>query len=290
METIEETKNESTEDKYTLLWVLTAIVVVIWIVSYFWLKDDTQRGTFGDMFGGVNALFSGLAFAGVIFTIFLQKRELGLQREELKATREEFVTQNDTLSKQRFENTFFQLLSLHHEIIDHMTIDNTQFEKREALRLANNIFGRELQSVLVTIKVNAQGVRYREPVIADTFRKQDELINLAYSRFNEKYDVILSHYFRNLYHIFKFIHLSQQISEREKHFYSSIVRAQLSPDELLLIMYNSLIDGLGYPNFLYLIREYNILKNLNFDKVSPIGITLFEEKLKIVPDPFSDHI
>jgi hypothetical protein len=47
------------------------------------------RGQVGDMFGAVNSLFSGLAFAGVILAIFLQREELALQREELKMTREE---------------------------------------------------------------------------------------------------------------------------------------------------------------------------------------------------------
>lgn len=36
------------------------------------------------MFGAVNSLFSGAAFAGITFTIFLQKRELQLQREEMR--------------------------------------------------------------------------------------------------------------------------------------------------------------------------------------------------------------
>ncbi|HXH11753.1 MAG TPA: hypothetical protein VNP04_18570 [Alphaproteobacteria bacterium] len=41
------------------------------------------------MFGSISALFSGLAFAGLIYAILLQKRELGLQREELELTRKE---------------------------------------------------------------------------------------------------------------------------------------------------------------------------------------------------------
>jgi len=41
------------------------------------------------MFGIVNALFSGLALAGVAYAILLQRRELSLQREELSMTREE---------------------------------------------------------------------------------------------------------------------------------------------------------------------------------------------------------
>jgi hypothetical protein len=41
------------------------------------------------MFGAVNTLFSGLALAGVVYAILLQRRELALQREELSMTREE---------------------------------------------------------------------------------------------------------------------------------------------------------------------------------------------------------
>ena len=86
------------------------------------------------MFGGVNALFSGLAFAGILIALYMQKHELELQREELSATREELKLQriamegqkkqleiqNKTSEKQRFENTFFQLLDLHHEIISNL--------------------------------------------------------------------------------------------------------------------------------------------------------------------------
>ncbi len=42
-----------------------------------------NAGVFGDSFGVLNSLFSGLAFAGVIITILLQRDELRLQREEL---------------------------------------------------------------------------------------------------------------------------------------------------------------------------------------------------------------
>ena len=41
------------------------------------------------MFGAINALFSGLAFGGVIYAILLQRKELALQREELALTRKE---------------------------------------------------------------------------------------------------------------------------------------------------------------------------------------------------------
>ena len=78
---------------YKPLLLLFAVILLIWIVSgfgtyHFFITWD-ERGTFGDMFGAINALFSGLAFAGVIYAIFLQRKELELQREELVLTREE---------------------------------------------------------------------------------------------------------------------------------------------------------------------------------------------------------
>ena len=44
---------------------------------------------FGDMFGSVNAFFSGLALFGLIYTLLMQKEELQLQRAELTLTRAE---------------------------------------------------------------------------------------------------------------------------------------------------------------------------------------------------------
>ena len=46
-------------------------------------------GLVGDTFGSINALFSGLAFAWLIYTIYLQRKELELSKEELKLTRDE---------------------------------------------------------------------------------------------------------------------------------------------------------------------------------------------------------
>ena len=78
------------------LWLLAKmifLVIIIWIASTilitFGLDNWADRGTFGDLFGAVNALFSGLAFAGLIYTIVLQKQDLELQRNEITLNRTE---------------------------------------------------------------------------------------------------------------------------------------------------------------------------------------------------------
>jgi hypothetical protein len=80
------------DDSFRPLMVFVVATLVICCgyaaIVLFTLEDWEKRGQFGDMFGGVNALFSGLAFAGVIYAILLQRRELALQREELRLSRE----------------------------------------------------------------------------------------------------------------------------------------------------------------------------------------------------------
>ncbi len=91
-----EKENDQHENKTDWILIVVPIlicllIITIWLVTRQNLKDldPVIRGTYGDMFGGVNALFSGLAFAGLIFTILLQRKELELQRQELIETREE---------------------------------------------------------------------------------------------------------------------------------------------------------------------------------------------------------
>jgi len=97
-------KQTTQKEHRTRLWVLVLILIVvtaIWGLSGWFLYPlgDVKRGTFGDMFGAVNSLFSGLAFAALIFTIFMQREELLLQRQELEYTRIE-LTRSATAQEQ----------------------------------------------------------------------------------------------------------------------------------------------------------------------------------------------
>ena len=55
----------------------------------FFVSEWSERGTFGDLFGAVNALFSGLAFAVLIYTIILQREEIKENRREIVLNRKE---------------------------------------------------------------------------------------------------------------------------------------------------------------------------------------------------------
>jgi hypothetical protein len=68
---------------------IVVIYLVMAITIYYSFENWEDRGVFGDSFGAVNALFSGLAFSALIYTVHLQRKELGLQRKELEMTRAE---------------------------------------------------------------------------------------------------------------------------------------------------------------------------------------------------------
>lgn len=72
-----------------LLLVITFVVVAYGFIIVFFIEKPEDRAVFGDMFGAINALISGFAFAGVIYAILLQRSELELQRKELQLTRTE---------------------------------------------------------------------------------------------------------------------------------------------------------------------------------------------------------
>ena len=93
-----------------LLFLLLALVVTLWLWIPEYLTTDlktvAEKGVYGDSYGSVTSLFTGLAFAGLLFTIFLQQREIKLQREdfltqleEMKLSRQESNRQTDIHEK-----------------------------------------------------------------------------------------------------------------------------------------------------------------------------------------------
>lgn len=227
--------------KWTAIKLFAAIVVMwvlCWLLIVSIIKSDDAwpiRGQFGDMFGSVNALFSGLAFAGIIITILLQGEELREQRNELRLTRKEFKLQNQTLSLQRFENTFFALLQSQNEIVK--LIEKNRENGRNALKVFYALF-----------LDNAKNSTSFKEVIR------------AYLKMYKTNEVSLSHYFRNLYHIILFI---DESTIETKYKYIRFIRATLSSNELTLLFYNCLSDN-GAAKFKPLIEKYKLLKNMDW--------------------------
>ena len=232
---------------------------MIFATCYFPGPED--RGQFGDMFGAVNALFSGLAFAGVIWAIILQKQELELQRKELEATRAELEgqrkqleAQDRTLQKQNFESSFFQLLSFHNEIVNSLKTQSWKGDDVEG-RICFYFFLEELRLIY-------------NPYPKTSSQIDD--IKGIYEQFLGRYQSSIGHYFRYLYNTIKFVDRHEFIKKfKDKKAYTNLIRAQLSSNELGLLFYNCLSDQGA--KFKDLVEKYALLEGMDFRK-------LFDEK------------
>lgn len=82
------------------------------------LESFQTFGVIGDFFGGTTVgLLSLASIILVIAAIVMQKEELALQRDEVRQTKEEYKITNQTMKKQQFETTFFNLIHLHHNLL-----------------------------------------------------------------------------------------------------------------------------------------------------------------------------
>lgn len=224
-----------------LILVVLAVILIVEASIFGWPND---ANSLGDSFGLANALFSGLAFAGVIIAILMQRDELGQQKEELALTRNVFV-------QQRFESSFFQMLTLHHEIVKAMEyaameiVDERDTHPEEVQYRGRACF----QSVYRNLKG-----WYDHKSSEDAQRGLEQAFMATY----RGTDTLLGHYFRNLYTMVSFV---DESGIHDKRTYTNIVRAQLSSYELTLLFYNCAV-GIGKKKFGPLVEKYGLLKNV----------------------------
>ncbi|WP_053990017.1 putative phage abortive infection protein [Mangrovimonas sp. TPBH4] len=257
-----------------------AAITFFSVIFYIFKNKDTEfeLNLLGDFLGGSVASIWSLAGLFLIYVAFLgQKQQLLNQqleimysqlevkytRLELAGQREEMATQNDTLLNQKFENTFFQLLTLFNGIVNSLDLRNGS---RVIISSGRDCFKTFYNSLRAETK-NAigQNTPFVSAPIIQTIKAYDKVYN------QNKSD--LSHYFRTIYHIFKFI--DDSTIENKKR-YASIVRAQLSSYEQVLLFYNC-IHSNGLKKFKPLIEQYAILKNLDEDLIlSPNHLNEYE--------------
>jgi len=208
-----------------LLIGVAVLFVALVFVAARWI--DLSSVKYGNAFTGVAAFFSALAFAVFLIALWLQKEELALQRKELEQTRaelkgqkEQLEAQNRTLTQQRFENTFFQLLSLYEKTAQTMPPD---------LAMRRSSFQRHFGSL---------GGTYTDTQRRGNIADGEQLIETVYREVDKNFPHELAGYFDTVHHLLKLVETS---SVEDKSFYAGILRAQLSKYELLLLFYHCLM-------------------------------------------------
>lgn len=250
-------------------------ICVVWLASfvliYFCIDGWDVRGQFGDLFGSVNALFSGLAFAGLVITIIQQRHDLQLQRQAIDQSKKDINQQNETMKIERFENTFFKMIEVQQSIVNDLYAADSHKEWVKQ----DDSSGRSANEVLTKDEYRGRNLFYYvfklcEHEIGNHIFPGSSMRPGLYSviKFRGKayFDdymttTMFDHYFRHLYTILKFIEENNRLEEAKQYQYATFVRATLSRYELVMLYYN----GFFHPKMKKLMERYCLLNNIRKD-------------------------
>lgn len=260
-----------------LSWIFVTMGMLSLIIAFYLFLFDSQNfipeGKFnleiGNQFGGFLAGFVGIFFTGTgTFLVFLTFEQ---QRNQFKIA--------------QFESSFFNLLS-HLQII----IEQISGPVKWANIQDYNVPGRrylyfqirelkELIKTKTTLLWNEQLDKIdleKYSKLSDSLLFEDkdmqnpvplnkelllEFIQEIYEEFYKSRYSYLSHYFRFVYHIIKFVHNSQ-IDQNEKQKYIDLFQSQMTSDELGLLLFNGL-GKIGNRKTYPLLEQYDFLSNLD---------------------------
>src|SRR5579871_422569 len=187
----------------------------------FWMRGRALLGNspnlqdlanYGSYLQGAVASLWALAGVFLILVAFLaQTRQLRQQDAELEAQQEQSRQQQESSTRQSFENLFFQLLNLQSKVASEFqaTIDapySGVASFKPLYRKFRENFARAIVDFEKTHKVKG---------IVPSLEMRREFVIAEYLVFYKPYQAELGHYFRNLYHIFKFIK-SSEFEHREQ--------------------------------------------------------------------------
>jgi hypothetical protein len=216
---------------------VVVLVALVGIAVVYWFPPGWKVDHAG-AYEGLGALFSGLAFIGVLYA-------LKYQRDQLEDQRKAIAQQQTEMEAQRFETSFFQLLKF-------------QRDSMQAMRVTigpDSTFGLVGSAAFRHVVENLSKrfvIVFVPPLEGEQLT---ETVNSSFEQacFSDKSD--FGHYFRTLYHLIEFVDKSPI---EDKAYYAHLVRAQLSTDEIALLFYNGLSEQGG--GFKPLIEKYALLK------------------------------
>lgn len=251
--------------------VICAVWLASFVLIYLFIDDWDVRGQFGDLFGSVNALFSGLAFAGLVITIIQQRHDLQLQGQAINQSKKDINQQNETMKIERFENTFFKMLEVQQSIVNDLYAADSHSEwvKQDE---PNGTFAKE---ILTKDEYRGRNLFYYVFVLCNhklanqifpnktSASGLSEVIKFRGKACFDDYmtTTMFDHYFRHLYTILKFIEENDWLGETKQYQYATFVRATLSRYELVMLYYN----GFFHPKMKKMMEKYCLLNNIRKD-------------------------
>ncbi|MEP6821946.1 MAG: putative phage abortive infection protein [Chthoniobacterales bacterium] len=202
------------------------------------------QGAAGSVFALASVLFIYVAFLGQRVQILLQQDELEMTNDDVAEQRLRLDQQVYLSRKQLFESSFFHLLAAHSRILEGITIPIGGGKEEVGRDCFTRWYGQFRKDVFPKAQLEDPG-------------SDSEVIERAFDRFYAFWRTDLGHYFRSLYNLTKFVKSADLPNPK---FYTNLVRAQMSDQEVLILFYNCLTTRGA--KFRPLVEEYALLKHL----------------------------
>jgi len=276
-------------DTFEVMAIFAIILGAIIMGLTFWLgtlNDINLTGKSADILdlseyigGLVGSLWS---LAGVLLfyaSLSSQKEDLERQKEllvkqidEVVAQTKEFRIQNEMAKEQKNEETFFQLLRFHNEIISTITIEQQEVDFVSGENISKLVEGRKAFVEYYDIYK-----RFFQEASESSYKQDEEglsrIFDKAYNSFYLEYQADLGHYFRNLYNLILFL---DSLKASQQSFYIGLLMAQLSNYELTLLFFHCLRTT--NKDFKLLVEKYAILDQVPKDEVTTMAQPLYDLK------------
>lgn len=255
---------------------LFASVVLFFFVDKFgigyWDTVEEWAQT-GDFFGGIlNPIFAFFSLILIAYTLFQNKNAIEQNKDALLTSNEELQLSRIEHSKsvdalkgqveqfnfQRFENTFFKMLSLQNEILSELEFNT------ESLSSSKN----PNKDSTCSRKVFGSILRW----IDGSFDESNPFDN--YDNFQVNENQVVGHYFRNLYQTLKFVD-EATLPDADKVKYARILRGQLSSDEIAVLFFNCLSSKVDSGQFRNYVIKYKMLEHIT------VSIPQYSDEMRI---------
>ena len=143
------------------VWVLLAFGLVITasvlFAGYHNVEKFKELGSWGDFVGGLlNPILTFLTFMAVLLTLWLQRAELRLTRDELIRSADAMEDQGTILHRQSFESTFFAMLRSHNSIVEAIDLVNTNTGVVTKGEMLSQFFIQGLQKYTKKLKLSSK--------------------------------------------------------------------------------------------------------------------------------------
>jgi hypothetical protein len=241
-----------------------------------WYNITTYSEFIAGLIGGVWSLAGVLLFYSSLSSqkadLEAQKDLLVKQIDEVVAQTKEFRIQNEMSRDQKNEETFFQLLRFHNEIISTIELEHTDVDFATGENITKSIVGRKAFVEYYDIFKRFFG-ETSESIVPDGDESTAKLFDTCYNTFYLEYQADLGHYFRNLYNILKF---TKSVKVEIRPFFLSLLIAQLSNYELTLLFFHCLRQT--NTEFKKLVEEFEVLAQVPKDEVTSMAFTLYDIK------------